>query len=262
MNQTEFNFLVTNVTAISTQLFSIRCSMFGSEMSADESNEMETVEFDLQKEHENFDYQSILDSGYRDINSLETELSSAMLILDQNELDDLLNKLPSNLPNLQQKMTGEQLKAWISYALNSEDDESVALLNQYIMSLFQVDDEIHDLIREAIAFDKIDDLQDQQEDINSEHIKIEDLLTAAEIESFRAFKWLFERAELDNTQIIELLFSEKCIDDQIVFESVYKIIEPSEELHTMVTAKVKGSGHDTVAEFLDSVGFLDNNETA
>jgi len=250
MKQTDFNFLVTNVTAISTQSFSIRCEEFGAGMSADESNNMTKVEFDLEQQHENFDYQAILDSGYRDTDSLEAELSSAMLILDRNKLNDLLNQLPNDLPNLQQKITGEQLKAWISYVLDLENDNPVSLLNQYVMSLFQVDDDIHDLIREAIAFDKTDELQEEADNIKAEHIKVEDLETAAEIGSFKAFEWLFKKAALDEVKTIELLFCENCIDAPFVFENLYKIIKPTDELRSTIIAKAKNSGYDAVIDFL------------
>ncbi len=251
MNQSEFNFLVTNVTAIATQTFSIRCGEFGAAMAADESNDIPTAEFNLEEQHEYFDYQAILNSGYRDIDSLVVELDGAWQILDQDMLDSLLTNLLDELPLLQKEISGDDLKLWISHSLDASNDSPFFLLNQYIMALFQQDDDIHDLIREAIASNSIDELEEEEAKIFAKHILIKDLVTAAEIESFETFKWLFEKSELNEQQLSEMFSSEGCIDDQFVFETIYNIVSPSEQLKNTLKLIAEEQGHQTVVQFLE-----------
>jgi hypothetical protein len=256
MKQSEFNIFVTNITAVTTQTFSLRCGEFGAAMSADESNEMPEAKFDLEEQHENFDYQSILVSGYRDMESLDDELNNAWQLLELDELEfdkleSLNQQLPDSLPNLTQRLTGEQLKQWISYCLDAPNDSPIFLLNQLVMNLFQVDSDIHDLIREAIASDNIEDLSDESENITAKHIRMEDLVTAAEIESFKVFAWLFSKSDLSEEQLVELLTSEGCIDDQIVFESIYKIVSPSSQQAQAVKLKAQAQDIQSVVQFLE-----------
>lgn len=49
----------------------------------------------------------------------------------------------------------------VSHRLNEENDSPLNRLNQFIMQLFQVDDDIHDLIREAIASNNTEELQEE-----------------------------------------------------------------------------------------------------
>lgn len=252
MNQSEFNLLVTNVTAIANQTFAIQCGEFANAVAADDSNEFATESFDLNKHNETFDFQAVLEKGYQSIDELETELAEAWEKGSAAELESLLAQLPSAMPVLSQQLSGDQLQQWITHTLKAQDEDPFYVLHQHIMALFQTGlstNDTNDLIREAIAFDQVSDLADIESTITPEQIAFDDLVTAVTIQSFTAFEWLAQRAALNGEQTVELL--ENCTDDSAVFEQTLKIIAPDEPARDAIKSRAKASGQEAIVDLIE-----------
>ncbi|MCW8877362.1 MAG: hypothetical protein OQJ89_01785 [Kangiellaceae bacterium] len=252
MKRDDFYYLVTNVSAIATQVFTIRCGEFGAAASEDNSNEVPSFEFNVEDQINKVDYQEFIDSGYKDIDAVESELASAWEDVELANLDDLLARLPQELPKLTQQISGEQLKQWVVQCV--ESSESFDILHQYIMNVVNKDEEIYDLIRESIASNDCSELDEADPMITSEHIRIDDLVTAAEIESFKTFKWLYRKGNLSEEQKEAVLSAEGCIDDRFVFEEICKIISPNEQCLNLIQEKADKAGHHEVAEYIKAIG--------
>ena len=249
MNQLEFNILVTNVTAIANQTFTIQCGEFATALSSDEENELATETFDQKTHIDTFDFQSIINSGYQQLDDLEDELDKAWSLIDLKKLEASLKQLPEDYADLTLKLSGDQLKQWITHTLEAKDDTPFYIVHQYIMTLFQGgDDEINDLIREAIAFDELTDLLEEENNIRAEHIHVDDLITAATIQSFKTFKWLVQHSELSNKEVIKVL--ENTFDDKPTFEQSYTIIAPTETQHSEILTLAKNRNATEITEFL------------
>ena len=249
MKQSEFNILVTNVTAIANQTFTIQCGEFATALSSEEENKLATEAFDQKIHIDTFDFQSIINSGYKQLDDLEDELANAWSLIDLDKLEASLKQLPEGYTELTLKLSGDQLKQWITHTLEAKDDTPFYIVHQYIMTLFQGgDDDIDDLIREAIAFDELTDLLEEENNIRAEHIKVDDLITAATIQSFKAFKFLVQHTELNNEEVIEVL--ESTFDDKSTFEQVYTIMAPTETQHSEVLTLAKNSNASVIIEFL------------
>ena len=254
MKKDDFYYLVTNVSAVATQVFTIRCGEFGAAASVDESNDLPAFDFNPNSQLDKIDFQAFIDSGYQDIDDVESELAEAWEDLDLANLNDLLSELPGELPHLTQKISGEQLKAWVAYCTERSSADSFDILHQYVMSVVNKDEDIYDLIRECIASNDHSELEEEDSRISAKHVRLDDLVTAAEIESFNTFKWLFNKGNLNEEQKEAVLSAEGCIDDRFVFEEVYKIISPSQQSLDSVQAKAEKAGHSEIVEFIKAVG--------
>lgn len=249
MKQSEFNILVTNVTAIANQTFTIQCGEFATALSSDEENELSTETFDQKTHMDTFDFQSVIDSGYKQLNDLEDELNNAWNLIDLNKLEALIKQLPEGYADLTIKLSGDQLKQWITHTLEAKDDTPFYIVHQYIMTLFQGgDDDINDLIREAIAFDEVAELQEEEHNIRTEHIQVDDLITAAAIQSFKALKWLVQHADLSDEDVIKIL--ESAFDEKSIFEQAYTIISPTETQYSEILTLAKNNNATVIIEFL------------
>lgn len=252
MTQSEFNILITNVTAIASQIFSLQCGEFATAMSANENASATIAPFELEQHLNNINFQEILDSGYNSLDSLTTELNEAWGKHDTATLAALLQQLTTDLPVLTQKLTGIKLKQWIKYNLKPENADSFYALHQYVMPLFnQFGDETYDAIREAIAFDDLAGLLEHEQNIQSKHIKLDDLTTAATIESFKVFEWLLQRTRLEDKQVADIL--ENCFNHQPKFERVYTILAPTAPQHKVVMFRAQAANQASIINFLSQI---------
>jgi hypothetical protein len=254
MIQAEFNILFANVTAITSQVFAIQCEQFASDLASEQrlGGVVNVSAFDPGKYIAQTNYKEILDSGYESIPSLKTELEVGWNNIDLATLNSLVANLPENLPDISKKITVDQFKLWISYVLGLSDDNPLYLLHQYFMSYLANDfDDVSDIIREAIAFDELSGLIEHANNIGAGNISLNDLITAATIQSFNVLKWLIKRACLNDGQVVELL--ESNIQDLHVFECVYKIIKPTERQHFDIMSIAVMNKTDDVVMFLDKV---------
>lgn len=254
MNKDDFYYLVTNASAIASLVFTVRCGEFGASASEDSSNEIPTFEFNLQDQLNNVDFQEVLNNGYSDIEAVESKLEAAWQELELDTLDDLLNKLPKELPNLAKKISGEELKQWIAHCAENPSFESFDILYQYIMNSVNKDEEIYDLIRASIASNDSTELVEEDAKITSKHIRVDDLVTAAEIESFSTFEWMFNKGKLNDEQKEAVLSAEGCIDDRLVFEQICKIMSPSPAILSQILEKADAAGHEEVVDFIKTIG--------
>lgn len=251
MIQAEFNILITNVAAITNQAFTFKCGEFASHLSGDVSDGQTSNKFNYEKYITDFNAQEMLASGYKSIDALELELEDVWNGIDQEALYRLASELPANLPDITTRLTSDQFKLWIVYALESSDDNPLYELHKYItdsLGTGQCDD-VYDSIREAIAFDELTGLIESENKIISEHILLDDLITAATIHSFKVFEWLMKRAQLDDQQIIDLLDSN--ITDLNTFEKMYKIIIPTDAQRKKIKSIAIIKNEDAVVRFLE-----------
>ena len=120
------------------------------------------------------------------------------------------------------------------------------------MALFQQEgSDIHDLVREAIAFDELTDLIKEEKNLRAEHIQLDDLETALTIQSFKAFEWLVPRAKLDDDNTLELLKSS--LDDHSNFERILLILAPSEKQRETILSLAKSRNEDSILELLSKL---------
>jgi len=220
----EFKYLVTNITAIINQAFTIQCGEFATAITQDQEVDLPTKNFDTENHLETFDFQAVLDSGYHDMNDLDSQFHTAWDQADPDILIDLISQTPDHLPKLTEKLNAKSLTDWIRFSLDAADDSPLYKLHQVIMTLFEDEKEtFEDVIREAIAYDKVDELEANKNAISAEQIEIDDLTTAATIESFNALEWLLAHATLSDNDIVELL--ENTIDDPSVSKRVVELLQ-------------------------------------
>lgn len=252
MNQSEFNLLVTNVTAIANQTFTIQCGGFVTALDADKENEFSTEPFDINSHMEGFNFQEILESGYGGLNEVENELNEAWSLVDRDLLESSVIQLPKEFSDLTKKLTASELKQWITHTLEAEDESLFYVVHRIIMALFQQEgSDIHDLVREAIAFDELTDLIKEEKNLRAEHIQLDDLETALTIQSFKAFEWLVPRAKLDDDNTLELLKSS--LDDHSNFERILLILAPSEKQRETILSLAKSRNEDSILELLSKL---------
>ena len=250
MQQSDFSVLITNVSATASQAFAVQCGEFGAAISDDNADKLPDENFNASQYLDSIDFGDVLDTGYNSLESLKSELEQAWKAIDSAELDRLLAPLPGDLPDLTHKLAGTQLKQWVEYALATDENSPFYTLHKYLMSLFRrVDDDVNDVIREAIAFDQIDELDEHE--ILPEHVHLDDLVTAATIQSFNAFKWLVKHANLDDCKIADIL--ENFFDDADAFEQVYKILSPSEKQKAEILNRASSSDNQQIIGLINSI---------
>lgn len=251
MNQSEFNILITNVAAITNQIFTFKCGEFASQISGDVSNNQTSNKIDYEKYMADFNAQEMLASGYESIDTLALELEDVWNGVDQESLYRLASELPANLPDITTRLTPDQFKLWIVYALEASDDNPLYELHKYITGSLGAGHcgDVYDSIREAIAFDELTGLIENEHTILPEHIRLDDLITAASIQSFKVFEWLMKRAKLDDQQIVDLLDSN--ITDPNTFEKMYKIIIPTDAQCKKIQSIAIIKNEDAVVRFLE-----------
>ena len=251
MNKQEFEFLVVNVSAIMNQTFSLRCLEYDSAVTGELSSQQSKSQVDFDKQHNQFDYQSILDSGYNDINELTAELNDAWELIEVEFVEQLVSRLPTDLSNLKEKIGGEQLKLWIEKSLSDQINQELADLYQCINDALNNDEEIQDLIKEAIAFDNIEEIIDEQDNLKAKHIELDDLITAAKIRSYKAFEWLLPRAELNANQMVELFAG--CFLFAHALECICKFSNASSEVLQAAQERAKQEGADSAVQFFNDL---------
>lgn len=252
MTQTEFNLLVTNLTAITSQTFAIQCGEFASTVSDEQDEKLVINKFDLDQYISQVDFQEILDGGYGSLDSLKLELDDAWNTIDQDNLRNLTTRLPTGLPEITIKITADHLKQWITYSLDAADDDPLYVLHKYVMGFFAVSfNEAGDIIREAIAFDELAGLHEHENTINAEDITVCDLITAATIQSLKVFEWMIKHSQLNDDQIAELF--ESVMDDMGIFEQIYKIIMPTTSQCKKIMLIAGSNNQDAVVQFLKQV---------
>ncbi len=252
MEQTQFNILVTNVSAIVSQTYAIQCGEFTTAMVAEDPDQFSDVSFDKKELLENTDYQKLLNGGYESINELSDQLSRAWQEIDQPILESINEKLPDNLPELTRKLSDKEFKQWLNYAIGAADSENpFYALHYFLVSFFRgnlEDNDINDAIREAIASDSVDELDESA--VKPEHILMDDLITAATIESFVTFEWLIKRTRLSVVEIAELLHN---ISDNIyTLRHVYDILDSDSELSSTIQEVAKKNQYEQLLDFLKS----------
>lgn len=249
MIQSDFNILVTNVTAIVNHTFNIQADEFADGVVQEAAQGGAAAGFDTDQHFESFDFQDVLDSGYRDLAELTDELDEAWEQVDRELLQELLAEVPGDMPNLTMKMSGDDLKTWIRHSLQADEETPVYAIHRMIMALFDGSSEqINDMIREAIAFDDLDELIDEEPNLLPENISLENLITAATIQSFNVLAWLIPRADLDDDEALELL--ESNIDDKFIFQKVYGMLEPDDALKSAIRSRAEALGQSRIVEFL------------
>jgi len=252
MQPSEFNILITNVAAIASQTFALQCGEFATAMVADENAALSVEPFALEQHLDNINFQAVLVSGYESLPSLEEELNQAWGKHEPDKLNSLISQLSTTLPDLTKKLTGSKLKQWVKYNLKPEYADNFYELHQYIMSLFsRAADETNDIIREAIAFDNLAGLAEHETQIRAEHIKYDDLITAATIQSFKVFEWLFNHGQWDDTQIADIL--EYYFTDMFLFERIYNILAPTAPQYIAAMIRAQASNNKSVVDFLNRV---------
>lgn len=226
MQQSDFNILVTNSTAVANQVFSCQCGDFASNLSGGDDNVLAPVNFDLEKHLNEFNFQEVLDSGYESISELELEFCEAWAGVNIDELNGMISQLPSEFSGFTEKLSGKQLSNCVAVVLNAGDDSPFFKLHQVIMPLFQQwDESAEDTIREAIAFDEVASL-DEADNILPEHVSVEDLITSATIQSFKVFTWLVKCSNIDSEGMATVLreFSE----EEELFDKIFRIFSPDD----------------------------------
>lgn len=250
MQHSDFSVLVTNVSAAASQAFAVQCGEFGAAISDDNADKLPDENFNTSQYLESIDFGDVLNSGYNSLDSLKSELDQAWQAMDSAELNRLLAPLPEDLPDLTHKLAGAQLKQWVEYALVTDENSPFYALHKYLMSLFRrVDDDVNDVIREAIAFDQVDELDEHE--ILPEHVHLDDLITAATIQSFNVFKWLIKHVSFNDCKIADLL--ENFFDDAATFELVYKIISPSEKQKAEILDRASVSDNQQIIGLINSI---------
>ena len=269
MNQAEFSILVTNLAAIATETFSIRCSVFATELQNDpdpsgsaptETNEQ--TMFNLDEYFSQADLQAMLDSGYAQLDELQTELNTAMEIVEPDMLSDLLSQLPSGFPDLSYKLTVDQFKIWLTYAADAKDDDPFYAAHDYVMAAFaggddldmeelgldDDDDDIQNLVQEAIALNEIQILIDNESDITADKILLNDLIMAVFNDSLEPLKWLLKRAKLTDEEQVLLLNS--CLFNPDTFKMVYAMQDLDDTQQTEILELAVESEQQEVIDFL------------
>jgi len=249
MTFSEFKYLVTNVTAIVNQAFTIQCGEFATAVAREQDSTLSPVSFDTEKHLETFDFQAVLDSGYSDLDELDAQFRAAWDQVPHEDLEELINQTPAHLPSLTKKLEAGELSDWVRHSLNASEDTPLYRLHQAITTLFETgDDEISDIIREAIAYDKTDELEAGANSLSAEQINLDDLITAATIESFNALGWLLNRAELNDDDIISLL--ESNIDDSSVSARVVELLSLTPEQKTRIVNMAQSQNNHAIADLL------------
>jgi hypothetical protein len=250
VTKNEFNILVTNVSAIASQTFSIQCGEFATAIAEDQAKELANKSFDQNQYLQKIDFQQILDSGYNSLDSLTAQLDQAREIIDFDQLAILLKQLPADLPDISKIINGFQLRQWVQHALQLQNDGEFYALHSYLMSHFGLGgDEIDDIIREAIAFDELGVLQDYGSKIASSHIKVDDLVTAASIQSMKVFEWLVTRASLSDNQVGSLF--ENLLSDRKLFQDSYKIVVKTKSQYAEILRRAESSSDAEIIAFLN-----------
>jgi hypothetical protein len=254
MKQSEFNVLVTNVSAIADQAFAVQCGEFSS-AAADDGVQPAAAPFNPLEHIGNFDYQAVLESGYKSLESLTAEFNAAWEAIEQEKLAGLLENLPDDFARLTQPLTGDQLKPWIIHALNAGDESPFYALHHYLLGFFRGGyDETNDIIREAIAFDELAGLLEHERNIGPEHIQFDDLVTAATIQSFKVLEWLLKHAQLDDGQVVAIM--ESCFIDKTVFQRVYQMLSPTTAQSAAILLRAQAAGEDGI------IGFIQREKTS
>lgn len=226
MQQSDFNILVTNSTAVANQVFSCQCGDFASNLSSGDDNELVPVAFNLEKHLNEFNFQEVLDSGYGSIPELELELCEAWAGVNVDELSGIISQLPSEFSGFTKKLRGKQLSSCVAVVLNDGDNSPFFKLHQAIMPLFQQWEESpEDAIREAIAFDEISSL-DEAVNILPEHVSVEDLITSATIQSFKVFTWLVKCSNIDSEGMTIVL--REFVEEEELFNTIFRIFSPND----------------------------------
>jgi len=261
MNQTEFSILVTNTLAIANETFSINCGTFSADYSANETNiSTPASTFDIEKDIDIDGLQQALNNGYASLDDLGVEMDTAWEKLDTDEFAQMLARLPTDYTDLSQKMTAEQLKAWIGYALKAKGENPLEhpfnALHQYIMMLFQngsgfLDNDASEIIGDAIDNRDLSLLVDAEDEIKADDIEEDDLFHAAGLQVYDVFEWLSKRAQLDDNQTVSIL--NRFILVEPIFKRVYEILAPSEAQHAAISELANESEENEVMNFLKQV---------
>ena len=252
MNQSEFNFLVTNILAIKDQLFSINCAQFATDVRPQNDEDKASDAFDVNNYINRSNYDEFINQGYESIASLSNELTSAWEKTGADILDELLNNVPHSLPVLTAKITSNEFKTCLLFSLENTDRNPLNDIHQYLTGFLNSNfDEVADIIREAIAFDDVTGLIEMEAVIDTSKITLDDLVTAVTIQSYSAFKWLFSHAMLSDHKLLDLFV--EGMSDNNVFEAMYNIIKPSDKHHALLLSLAeKHSNHEAV-NFLRNV---------
>lgn len=214
-----------------------------------ETSDINVEEFNTEQHLLDFDFQDILDSGYRDLPELTEDLEQARNQVNMDEIQALLAELPQSYPALNQKISGADLQSWIRYTLKAEDEDPIYKIYHEIKARFSgEDDDIPDLIREAIAYDELEELKNIEKRLAPTHILLEDLITAATIESFSVLKWLINHVTLNNNEVILLMESQ--FQDLPVFEQLYQILTPTNEQHLLILEAAKNAQATAIINYL------------
>lgn len=251
MEQTQFNILVTNVSAIVSQTYAIQCGEFATAMAEEEPEQFPGISFNKQEMLEKTDYQNLLNSGYESISELSEQLAEAWQKIDQPELESFNNNLPGDLPVLTHKLSDKEFKQWLNYAVDAGEKNPFYALHYYLISYFQgnlEENDINDAIREAIASDNVDELDESV--VKPEHILLDDLITAATIESFVTFDWLIKRTQLSVDDATDLLHN--ISDNTYTLRQAYEILDPAGELKPAILELAENNQHELLIDFLKS----------
>ncbi|WP_086934045.1 hypothetical protein [Agarilytica rhodophyticola] len=252
MNQNEFAILTTNTMGISDQLLAKQCGSFLDELVDSDDPALAEQLSGLEGAAQNPDYQTMIDQGYAALESLSEDVVKAWQKVDQEKLQDLIGEIPSQMPDLTKKISGDDVEKWVSYLVGMPEGNSFSDLHQYCYGLFNNGTEGKDAIRLAIADDDVAILEDAKDAITSEDITFEDINTALMIESVKSFEWLAKKMNFTDEQVQLML--EYVSSDSQYFETVYKILAPTSAQYSAILASVTEMDEQETLAFLQQQG--------
>lgn len=243
MNYSDYSVLMANVIAIVNQAFAMQCGEFAINLASDQHDFPGVDFFDQERHIAMFDFQEVLGQGYGALSDLQDEIQRSWEAIPEGVIDDALNKLPDSLPDIAAQLNRDEFVIWLRYALDREVSEPLYLLHHAIQGSmgggFQYD-EVHDAIREVIAFDDISPLENLNVSVSAEMIEVEDVITAITIRSMKAFAYLHDFSSFSIDEYVEILSS--CSDDKDIFFEVCSVICPTQpRVRELITSVEVGS---------------------
>lgn len=243
MNQDIFNRLVIHSTFLADRVFNAQCGQLINDAQGDQ---LDNVPSASEAGVSPAELERLLEQGFIDAQSLSEELVQMHANADLKVVSEALERLPKELPDLTEALSGEGCQQWIEHILLNTANTPFYELHQALTSQGDfLDDTAEELISDAIAFNQLTSITENLEIISADDVTVDNIVLAGRIESWSVLDWLLSNNCLTDEDKVTVLT--ELHDDAIAFAYIFKRMELDQESASLLKSHIQSNATTDVA---------------